>query len=129
MAARAVATPAVVGEYEPAAMLAGDPSRRTYRLPDLALFDPPQAQLVDDTQRSGLLEDTLAYARGLAVNCSPASMATMKRQVYSDLERALPDALAYADRLMIESFSGSDFTEGVASFIERREPRFAALER
>ena len=76
-----------------------------------------------------LLEDTLAYARGLAVNCSPASMATMKRQVYSDLERALPDALAYADRLMIESFSGSDFTEGVASFIERREPRFAALER
>jgi len=60
VAARAVATPAVVGEYEPAAMLAGDPSRRTNRLPDLALFDPPQAQLVDDTQRSGLLEDTLA---------------------------------------------------------------------
>jgi S-DNA-T family DNA segregation ATPase FtsK/SpoIIIE len=60
-AARMVATPvAVVGEYEPAAMLAGDPGRRTYRLPDLALFDPPQAQLVDDTQRSGLLEDTLA---------------------------------------------------------------------
>src|SRR6202050_2269435 len=41
-----------------------------------------------------LLEDTLAYARDLAVNCSPASMATMKRQVYSDLERTLPDALA-----------------------------------
>ena len=58
--ARPIATPVVVGEYEPAAMLAGDPSRRTYRLPDLALFDPPQAQLVDETQRSGLLEDTLA---------------------------------------------------------------------
>jgi enoyl-CoA hydratase/carnithine racemase len=74
-----------------------------------------------------LLEDTLAYARVLAVNCSPASMATMKRQVYSDLERALPGALTDADRLMVESFSGSDFSEGVASFIERREPRFAAL--
>jgi enoyl-CoA hydratase/carnithine racemase len=75
-----------------------------------------------------LLEETLAYARVLAVNCSPASMATMKRQVYGDLDRTLPDALADADRLMAESFSGSDFTEGVASFVERREPRFAPLE-
>jgi enoyl-CoA hydratase/carnithine racemase len=74
-----------------------------------------------------LLEETLAYARILAVNCSPASMATIKRQVYSDLERTLPDALADANRLMVESFSGSDFTEGVASFIERRDPRFAPL--
>lgn len=74
-----------------------------------------------------LLEETLAYARVLAVNCSPGSMATMKRQVYSDLQRTLPDALADADRLMIESFSGPDFTEGVASFVERREPRFAPL--
>lgn len=74
-----------------------------------------------------LLEETLAYARVLAVNCSSGSMATMKRQVYSDLQRALPDALADADRLMIESFSGPDFTEGVASFVERREPRFAPL--
>jgi enoyl-CoA hydratase/carnithine racemase len=75
-----------------------------------------------------LLEETLAYARDLAVNCSPASMATIKRQVYSDLDLTLPDALADADRLMVESFKGSDFTEGVASFVERREPRFAPLE-
>jgi enoyl-CoA hydratase/carnithine racemase len=75
-----------------------------------------------------LLEETVAYARALAVNCSPASMATMKRQVYFALDRTLPDALADADRLMVESFSGSDFTEGVASFMERREPRFAPLE-
>jgi enoyl-CoA hydratase/carnithine racemase len=75
-----------------------------------------------------LLEETLAYARVLAVNCSPASMATMKRQVYTDLERTLPDALAEANRLMVESFSAPAFTEGVASFIERRDPRFAPLE-
>jgi enoyl-CoA hydratase/carnithine racemase len=75
-----------------------------------------------------LIEQTLAYARELAVNCSPTSMATMKRQVYADLERGLPDALAEADRLMLESFSAPDFAEGVASFIERRDPRFASLE-
>jgi enoyl-CoA hydratase/carnithine racemase len=74
-----------------------------------------------------LLEETLAYASELATQCSPASMATMKRQVYADLERGLPDALANADRLMVESFGAPDFVEGVASFVERRDPGFAPL--
>ncbi len=33
---------------------------RKYRLPDLALFDPPQVQTVDESTRSHVLEDTLA---------------------------------------------------------------------
>jgi enoyl-CoA hydratase/carnithine racemase len=74
-----------------------------------------------------LLEGTLAYARELVVNCSPASMATMKRQVYADLQRGLPEALAEADRLMLESFTAPDFVEGVTSFLERRDPRFVPL--
>ena len=74
-----------------------------------------------------LLEETRAYARELARSCSPASMATMKRQVYADLERTLPEALADADRLMIASFSAPDFAEGVASFVERRDPSFAPV--
>jgi enoyl-CoA hydratase/carnithine racemase len=74
-----------------------------------------------------LLEETLAYARDLAVNCSPASMATMKRQVYADLERPLAQALGEADRLMLASFTAPDFVEGVSSFVERREPSFPAL--
>jgi enoyl-CoA hydratase/carnithine racemase len=74
-----------------------------------------------------LLDETLAYARDVAVNCSPASMATMKRQVYADLERTLPDALAQADREMLASFGAPDFAEGVASFLERREPSFAPV--
>jgi enoyl-CoA hydratase/carnithine racemase len=78
-------------------------------------------------QPEQLLDETMAYARDLAVNCSPASMATMKRQVYADLERTLEDALAAADRAMLESFGAPDFAEGVASFLERREPSFAAV--
>jgi S-DNA-T family DNA segregation ATPase FtsK/SpoIIIE len=55
------AAPIVAGEYEaPSLVAAADPERRTYRLPDLALFDPPQAQIVDESHRSHLLEDTLA---------------------------------------------------------------------
>jgi S-DNA-T family DNA segregation ATPase FtsK/SpoIIIE len=55
-------SPVVVGEYEPAEAVASgtDPEKRTYRLPDLSLFDPPQAQIVDESHRSHLLEDTLA---------------------------------------------------------------------
>jgi enoyl-CoA hydratase/carnithine racemase len=74
-----------------------------------------------------LLEATLDYARELAVNCSPASMATMKRQVYGDLELGLIEATAAADRLMLESFTAPDFVEGVTSFLERRDPLFAGL--
>jgi enoyl-CoA hydratase/carnithine racemase len=74
-----------------------------------------------------LREETLAYAGELARNCSPASMATIKRQAYADLERGLEDAVAEADELMLSSFAAPDFAEGVASFIERREPRFAPL--
>jgi enoyl-CoA hydratase/carnithine racemase len=74
-----------------------------------------------------LLGETLHYARELASKCSPASMATMKRQVYADLQRGLAEALTEADRLMLESFTAPDFVEGVTSFLERRDPRFAPL--
>jgi len=76
-----------------------------------------------------LMDEVLAYARELALRCSPASMATMKRQVYADLERPLAEALAEADRLMLESFTRPDFAEGVASFVERRDPSFAPVAR
>jgi enoyl-CoA hydratase/carnithine racemase len=74
-----------------------------------------------------LLEETLAYAHDLAANCSPASMATIKRQVYTALEQDLSQALTEADELMVESFTAPDFQEGVTSFLERRDPRFAPL--
>lgn len=74
-----------------------------------------------------LLDETLAYARELALQCSPASMANMKRQVYVDLDRGIADALEEADRLMLASFGRPDFVEGVASFVERRDPSFAAV--
>ena len=68
VAAPAALTPVVAGTYEPAVAgtydtaLAGtyEAAPRTYRLPDLSLFDPVQAQKIDDSSRSSILEDTLA---------------------------------------------------------------------
>jgi enoyl-CoA hydratase/carnithine racemase len=74
-----------------------------------------------------VLEETLAYAHELATLCSPASMAQMKRQAYAAMAEPLEEAVAEADRLMLASFSEPDFAEGVASFMERREPNFAPL--
>ena len=79
------------------------------------------------TEPGSALDEAVAYARELAVNCSPASMATMKRQIYADLDRGIDEAIANADRVMLESFTAPDFAEGVLSFVERREPQFAAL--
>jgi enoyl-CoA hydratase/carnithine racemase len=74
-----------------------------------------------------LLEETLTYARTLASESSPASMARIKQQVYADLERPLPESLKAANQLMAESFAGPDFGEGVRSFVERRTPKFEPL--
>jgi enoyl-CoA hydratase/carnithine racemase len=74
-----------------------------------------------------LLESALAYARDLATHCSPSAMAVIKRQVYAHYQTDLPTALRESNEYMRASLRAPDFREGVASFVERREPRFAPL--
>jgi enoyl-CoA hydratase/carnithine racemase len=74
-----------------------------------------------------LMEETRAYARDLAANCSPHSMATIKRQLWSHLEQPLQPALQESVRLMEESLQSDDFREGVASYLEQRTPKFSPL--
>ncbi|ACU70073.1 Enoyl-CoA hydratase/isomerase [Catenulispora acidiphila DSM 44928] len=75
-----------------------------------------------------LLSTTLAYAADLAENCSPASMALIKQQVYEAMDSDLPSAIEVSTRLMHESFRHPDAAEGVHSYLERRPPRFAPLD-
>jgi S-DNA-T family DNA segregation ATPase FtsK/SpoIIIE len=53
LAAAAIAAPQII-------VSGSDDAQRVYRLPDLSLFDPVQAQKLDDSSRSSVLEDTLA---------------------------------------------------------------------
>jgi len=74
-----------------------------------------------------LLGAAQAYARELAALSSPASMAVIKRQVWGDWEVRLAESERVAAQEMLMSFGRPDFTEGVASFLERRDPDFPAL--
>ncbi len=71
-----------------------------------------------------LLPAVRAYIEDLAQNCSPTSMRIMKRQLYEDLTLSLPEAEEKTIRLMHESLKRPDFKEGVASFLEKRPPKF-----
>ncbi len=84
--------------------------------------------VVDQLSEPGkVLDDARDYAAELIRYSSPAAMATIKRQVYDDLDQRLAEAEAAAKRYMDQSLRGHDFREGVESFLERRAPRFQPL--
>lgn len=90
-----------------------------------------------EAERVGLVNRTLpheqllpfvrGYAEEMAANCSPTSLAIMKRQIYEDLTASLGAAQDRALALMVESFRRPDFKEGVGSFAQGRPPRFQRL--
>ena len=78
-------------------------------------------------QPDDLLGFCRRYIEQLAATSSPTSMAVMKRQVYEQLHEGLGVAETQAAKLMTESFTRSDFKEGVKSFLEKRPPSFGRL--
>jgi enoyl-CoA hydratase/carnithine racemase len=76
---------------------------------------------------AGLLTAATAYARDLAANCSPASMALIKHQVLTDLDASYEQALRRGYRAMAALAVGPDFREGIDSFIAKRPPMFPPL--
>jgi enoyl-CoA hydratase/carnithine racemase len=76
-----------------------------------------------------LLDHCVAYATELIRNCSPSSMAAIKRQVWRAGEQTIDESLTWAIELMKASLTQADFKEGVASFVEKRPPAFAPVTR
>lgn len=74
-----------------------------------------------------VLPQAIAYAHDLAANVSPASMASIKRQIYRHFTMDLEDALKDSNEIMKESLVGPDFNEGVHSFLDKRQPAFSPL--
>lgn len=93
--------------------------------------------LADEAAQLGLVKEVvvpgqlmtrvMGYAEDIARNCSPASMAVIKRQAYGDATRDVEDATQRAVALLHESLLRPDVIEGITSFFEKRAPNFPAL--
>lgn len=94
-------------------------------------FDAAEAKDLGVVSRVVPRDDVLAaarsYARDLARNCSPAAMATITKQVFEDLDGSFDEALARSHGNVNRFIGGPDLREGLASFVEKRPPRFAPL--
>jgi len=94
-------------------------------------FDAAEAARIGLVNRVVPHDELLPFVRGyvedLAANCSPASMAVMKRQVWQHWTSELGPAEREAVALMLQSFERPDFREGVTSFLEKRLPRFRRI--
>lgn len=74
-----------------------------------------------------LMKRALDYAEDVARNCSPASMAVIKRQVYGDATCDVAEATSRAEVLLHEAMPRPDVIEGITSFLEKRPPQFPSL--
>jgi enoyl-CoA hydratase/carnithine racemase len=74
-----------------------------------------------------LMAQAMAYAEDIAQNCSPASMAIIKRQAYGDAMREVADSSSRSEILLHQSLKRPDVIEGITSFLEKRAPSFPGL--
>ena len=70
-----------------------------------------------------LVEDSLALAAKIATK-SPLALRLAKEAVNAAYEMSLTDALAHERRLFYLLFASDDQKEGMAAFLEKREPDF-----
>ena len=74
-----------------------------------------------------LMQRAMEYAEDIAQNCSPASIAVIKRQAYGDAMCEVAQASSRAEALLHESLQRRDVIEGITSFLEKRAPSFPGL--
>ena len=77
--------------------------------------------VLDDDE---LIRHATEYARNLAVNSAPRSMAAMKAQIWTALDDCYDEAFAASDREQNIADKTADFREGVGSMFEKRTPNF-----
>jgi enoyl-CoA hydratase/carnithine racemase len=71
-----------------------------------------------------LMEHARKYARNLAVNSAPRSLAAMKAQIWTAVDDCYDEAFAASDHEQDIADKTADFREGVTSLLDKRTPNF-----
>ncbi len=79
-------------------------------------------EVLDD---DALMDHALEYARNLAQNSAPRSLAAMKAQIWTAVDDCYDEAFAASDHEQGIADKTDDFREGVTSLIEKRSPNFS----
>ena len=74
--------------------------------------------------QDAFMQGVYSYAKDLANNVSPRSMGIIKAQVYNAMFQTLGEAFETSEEEMVKSLQCEDFKEGVAHFVEKRQPVF-----
>lgn len=83
--------------------------------------------LVNRIADDDALTAAIDYARDIARNCAPTSLAMLRHQLQADAQSDFETALTAAYRAMTRAVQGTDFQEGLNSFLEGRNPEFPPL--
>jgi enoyl-CoA hydratase/carnithine racemase len=80
------------------------------------------------SRRTEARADAIAFARRLAEQCSPFSLATIKRQLYAGLSSDADSALTAALGFMDQSFGGPDLATALSAHVSKTRPTFESLD-
>ena len=71
-----------------------------------------------------VLDRTLDYARDLLRRVAPSSLRQTRWQIYRDLHRDVAASVEDSEALLRQMMREPDYAEGVAAFLEKRDPRW-----
>lgn len=74
-----------------------------------------------------LVEESQAYAQNLIETVAPESLRQTRWQVYQDLHGSVAASVNTSERLLEAMMRDDDYREGVAAFLQKRQPQWPSL--
>ena len=72
-----------------------------------------------------LMSETRAYVKSMIDTVSPGSLKASRQQIYADQHRGVDEAVKESESLLQAMMKQDDYQEGVAAFLEKRNPRWS----